>query len=130
MGNNSSSSFNNLEESEYTKEKSLFSYNINYKGTKKKQGDISSDLKDLYQNINCKLKLYPSNLTIKNNNFKESFSYYDILSWATSNQLFCFNTISKTYYCIPKNTTPTEISINIKSICSKILTENNKSKLE
>ena len=131
MGNNSSSGFNNLTESEYMKEKSLFSYNINYKGAKEKKNNTSIDVKDIpKKNINCKLKLYPSNLTIKNNDFTYSSSYYDIQSWATSNKLFCFNTISETHYCIPTNTVPTNIADKIKSICCGILKENNKSKLE
>jgi len=129
MGNKSSSGFENLNEPKYLKEKSLFSYNINYKGTKTLQDNYCTDLKILPKNINCKIKLYPSNLTIKNENFKLSFSYYDIQSWAISNKLFCFNTKTESHYCIPINITSTEIAKNIKDICSNILKENNKSKL-
>ena len=133
MGNKNSLDFSNLEET--SKEKSLHSFDdiILIKTTEKV---ANYNIKDIQKEKNekgrkYKLKLYPTTLTLKNDTMRLDFSYYNIHSWATSKDLFCFNTEAETYYC---RTTDSYISLeiakSIKDICYEILERNKKSKLE
>ena len=138
MGNkNSIDDFTNLEEK--IKEKSLYSYNIILKDRKEKINskiDTNTHLKNLQTNskikgIECKLKLYPSKLTLKNENMVLNFKYCDIQCWAhfpklrrSSSNLFYFETLKETYYCKPLDNTTKEVVNSLKEICQNICNQN------
>ena len=119
MGNsNSNNEFTNLEE--VVKEKSLFSFKvklveISVENEKEKRGKKMNNYK-------MKLKLYPSTLTLKNDNFKLDFSYYNILSWNTSKKFFSFKTVEKDSYdfLTEGNLEAVDISRALKGICSDL----------
>ena len=117
MGNsNSNDEFTNLEE--VVKEKSLFSFKVKLVeitvGVEKRNKKID--------NLKMKLKLYPSTLTLKNDNFKLDFSYYDILCLSTSKKFFSFKTVEKDayFFLTEQNIEASDISRALKSICSDL----------
>ena len=125
MGNKNSAEFTNLDND--VKEKSLYSFdNVRLIKTTKKNKEFT--IKNLNKNdkgIKYKLKLYPTNLTLKNKNMCLEFSYYNIQSWASSNMYFFFNTLNDTYYCkVDKPYIALEIANCLKKICYEIYERN------
>ena len=94
MGNNTSN-FVNLDE--VSKEKSLFSFNVTLVklSVKIKKKELTKNM----PNYKFKLKLYPSTLTLKNENCNIiDFSYYNIKSWVNDKKFFSFETIDGDSY--------------------------------
>ena len=129
MGNQIFNNYSELNDN-LKKEKSLYKYKVEYFT---KRGNIdNSFLLKLINNkgIKTKLKFYPSSVGILDNNTHLSFSYYNIMSWATYKNVFCFSTKNDTYYFKLKNIDPKIISSKISLICHNILNENSHSKLD
>lgn len=119
MGNsNSNNKFTNLEE--VVKEKSLFSFKVKLVEISVENENEKRGKK--IDNYKMKLKLYPSTLTLKNDNFKLDFSYYNIFSWYTSKNFFSFKTVEKDSYnfLTEGNLVAADISRSLKGICSDL----------
>ena len=126
MGNKTNRGFSNLEA--IPKEKSLHSYNvrlveINYENDYKNFTKIK-------KNIEYKLKLYPSTLTLKNDTHRRDFSYYDILCWSTVKKFLTFKTVRNETYSIITDELAVNIASSIKEICSEILKNERRNILE
>jgi len=131
MGNNSShNNFTNLGKKKI-KQKSIYSFNILLQNRKIKNTN-SSDKYEFVNNkkcnISCKLKLYPSNLILKNDKIILKISYYEIPSWGVNKNCFYFETMDESFCC--KSIESQIIADSIKSICSNIHKENQRGKLE
>ena len=125
MGNNTSN-FVNLDE--VSKEKSLFSFNVTLVklSVKIKKKELTKNM----PNYKFKLKLYPSTLTLKNENCNIiDFSYYNIKSWVNDKKFFSFETIDgDSYMFLTDNIDSSHISMALTGICKDIKKkdENNK----
>ena len=117
MGN-TTSNFVNLDE--VSKEKSLFSFKVTLVelSVKRKNKELTKTM----PNYKFKLKLYPSTLTLKNENCKIiDFSYYNIKSWVNDKKFFSFETIEgDTYMFLTDNIDSSHISMALTSICKDI----------
>lgn len=91
MGN-SNSNFVNLDE----KEKSIYSFKVKLVKLSVEKG--KTKVTKPMPNYKFKLKLYPSTLTLKNDNCKLDFNYYNIKTWTNEKQFFSFQTIDKDTY--------------------------------
>ena len=124
MGNNSTKGFSNLEEE--VKEKSLFSFIVKLVEISVESDNVELKKNKKIDNYKMKLKLYPSTLTLKNDNFKLDFSYYNILSWYTSKKFFSFKTSEKDSYkfLTEGGLEAEDISRALKGICLDISKKN------
>ena len=123
MGNTRSTEFTNLEE--ISKEKSIHSFNIKLIETSFNNQKNIKEITVKKKGIDYKLKLYPSTLTLKNDNIKLDFSYYEIFSWTTSKNFFCFHTKKDSYYCKTINyKIALDIAKSLKDICTNLLQKN------
>ena len=122
MGN-SSSNFVNLDET--LTEKSLFSFKVKLVKISVEQKKLK--LTKSMPNYKFKLKLYPSTLTLKNDNCKIDFSYFNIKSWVTDKQFFSFETVDgETYMFLTEDKiNSVDISDALKEHCNNIKKRNN-----
>ena len=120
MGN-SNSNFVNLDE----KEKSIFSFKVKLVKISVEKG--KKKFTKSMPNYKFKLKLYPSSLTLKNDNYKLDFNYYNIKSWTNEKQFFSFQTIDKDTYMFltENNINASVISEALTDICNNIKNKTN-----
>ena len=130
MGNNYTKVINQ------NQEKSLYSYDVQMIDIQH-SGDFNTKfISSLMNNtkvyfIDCKLKLYPSQLTIKNDNIRFDIDYYDIPGWGYFKNIWFCKTKNRNFFLkLNKKLPPSIISNDIKKVCQNILNENNRSLLE
>lgn len=130
MGNNYTKVINQ------NQEKSLYSYDvqmidIQHSGELNTKIIYSIMLNKNIHIIDCKLKLYPSQLTIKNDNIRFDIDYYDIPGWGYFKNIWFFRTKDKNFFLkLNSNYSPSNVSVNIQKVCQNILNENNRSLME
>lgn len=123
---NSSNNFEILDDEKT--EKSIHSYKIILKTTNQRISTFDENVdKTRYMNkktpgMICKLKFYPSYIGFKNKeHIFQKYSYYDVLGWGASRDIFYFETKEKIYFCIMEDTNGYIVAKDIIEICKGIL---------
>lgn len=130
MGNNYTKVINQ------NQEKSLYSYDVQMIDIQHSGGVNTKIISSLMLNnniyfVDCKLKLYPSQLTIKNDNIRFDIDYYDIPGWGYFKNIWFFRTKNRNFFLkLNSKYSPSIISDSIKKLCQNILNKNNRSLLE